>query len=154
MHPSLISLLPSHPAALQSARSQLCLSGPACCGAKLLHMLQHTSPSILPTCQNLHICPSAVLCPSVQCRWMQTGYCCLTVGEFFFMGEYVLEALWFLVCGAGTGSSKGSCCFTALWQRNRGVQALFSVGWSSCAKISWWSLLWISSRSLNSFFTA
>lgn len=40
-------------------------------------------------------------CPCVQCRWMQTGYCCLTVGEFVFMGEHVLEALWFLVCGAG-----------------------------------------------------
>lgn len=61
MHPSLISLLPSHPAALQSAGSRLCLSGPSCCGAKPLHVLQHTSPSILPTCRNLHVCARAVL---------------------------------------------------------------------------------------------
>lgn len=57
---SILDLLASF-TALQSAGSQLCLSGPGCCGAKPLHMLLHTSPSILPTPQNLHISASAVL---------------------------------------------------------------------------------------------
>lgn len=47
------------PYSLQAAGSA-CLA-PSCCGAKPLHVLQHTSPSILPTCRNLHVCARAVL---------------------------------------------------------------------------------------------
>lgn len=147
--------LPAFFTALESAGNQLCLSGPACCETKPLHMLQHTSPGILPTCQNLHISPNAVLLSiytmQVDSVWSVCIHCCLTVAEFVLMGEHVLEALWSLICGAGR--------HWVLWgqlqrHRNRGVQALFSVGWSTCAKLSWWSLLQISSRFLNSFFTA
>lgn len=154
MDPNATSILdlPASFTALQSAGSQLCLSGPGCCGAKPLHMLLHTSPSILPTPQNLHISPSAVLLSfctmQMDADWLllfNSGWIC------FYGWACGVEALWFLFCGAGR-----HWVLRGQLQRhtNRGVQALFSVGWSTCAKISWWSLLQISARFLNSFFTA
>lgn len=132
MHPCLISLLPSHSAALQSAGSQLCLSGPACCGAKPRHVLQHTSPSILPLVRICTYVRVLSFCPSVQCRLMQISYCCLTVDEFVFMGERVLDAPWFLIYGTGRHwVLQGQLQL----HRNREVQDLFSVGWSTCLHI-------------------
>lgn len=71
-------------------------------------------------------------CPSVQCRLMQISYCCLTVDEFVFMGEHVLDAPWFLIYGTGRHwVLQGQLQL----HRNREVQDLFSVGWSTCLHI-------------------
>lgn len=130
MHPSLISLHTQLPYSLQAA---VC----ACLALFAVEQSHCTCSStlVLASFPLVRICTYFQVlsfCPSVQCRQMQTGYCCFTEGELVFMGEHVLEAAWFLICGAGRHRVLQGKLHP---HRNRGIQALFSVGWSTCQDI-------------------
>lgn len=143
---SLIYLLPSCPAPLLSADSRALLSRHTCSWAKLLHVLPHASPgmlqSYLPTAW---ICTSVQVlscCPSVQCRWMQNWFCCLTVAEFIFTGNCVHEAWCFLVCRGRQALSplraaSASQPAVTEMEGHFKVWTFISLGWSTCAKMSW-----------------
>lgn len=75
-----------------------------------------SSTQVLASFPLVRICTyvlSAVLLSICAMQMMQTGYCCLTVGEFFLWVSMSLRHCGSLFVGqAGTGSSKGSCSFT------------------------------------------